>query len=56
MAANGHLLFGSASHARWAARTGGGTINGYDTEGRLFKTIEIDADISGENDFVLPSV
>ena len=58
--ANGGLLFQSArdtaSHARWAARTKGGSIKVYDKDGKLFKTIEIEADVSGEDGFVLPSV
>lgn len=58
--ANGRLLVTSArdaaSHARWAAKIKGGTINVYDAEGKLFKTIEIEADVSGEDGFVLPSV
>jgi hypothetical protein len=58
--ANGKLLFGSAkdaaSHARWDARTKGGSIKVHDKDGKLFKTIEIEADISSEDGFVLPSV
>jgi hypothetical protein len=58
--ANGRLLFqtakDAASHARWAARTDGGTIHVYDAEGRLFKTIEVDPNESGEDGLVLPSV
>jgi hypothetical protein len=58
--ANGRLLFQSAreaaSHARWNAKTKGGTIKVYDDQGRLFKTIEIADDDSGEDGFVLPSV
>ena len=58
--ANGKLLFASArdavSHARWAAKANGGTITVYDPQGQLFKTIEIEPDISGEDGFVLPSV
>lgn len=58
--ANGTLLFQSArdalSHARWAAKAKGGTITVYDAKGKLFKTIEIEPDVSGEDGFVLPSV
>ncbi len=36
--------------------TDGGTINVYDAEEKLFKTIEIDADESGEDGLILPSV
>ena len=57
--ATGKLSFQSArdaaSHARWAARTDGGTIKVYDAEGKLFKTIEIEADESGEDGLILPS-
>ena len=57
--ANGGLLFGSArdalSHARWAAKAIGGTIAVYDSRGKLFKIIEIEPDVSGEDGFVLPS-
>jgi hypothetical protein len=58
--ANGRLLFRSArdaaSHARWAAKTDGGTIKVYDPKGQLFKTIELAPDVSGEDGYVLPSV
>ncbi|MFT6181909.1 MAG: hypothetical protein ACI9NQ_001884 [Paracoccaceae bacterium] len=58
--ANGELLFQTAryaaSHARWAARTEGGVIKVYDTDGQLFKTIETEADVSGGESYVLPSV
>jgi hypothetical protein len=58
--ANGKLLFGSAkdaaSHARWNARTKGGSIKVHDEKGDLFKTIEIDANDSNEDGLVLPSV
>ncbi len=57
--ANGRLLFQSAqdavSHARWAAKSNGGTITVYDAKGELFKIIEIEPDISAGDGFVLPS-
>ena len=58
--ANGGLLFQSAqdaaSHARWAARAKGGTINVYDQDGKLFKSIDIDTDLESDDGFILPSV
>ncbi|MFT7173774.1 MAG: hypothetical protein ACI9NQ_001999 [Paracoccaceae bacterium] len=58
--ANGRLLFQSAreaaGHARWDAKTEGGGINVYDDEGKLFKTIEVEAEISDGEAYVLPSV
>ena len=57
--ANGILLFQSAraavSHARWAAKASGGTITFFDPKGKLFKIIEIEPNLSGEDGFVLPS-
>jgi len=57
--ANGKLCFGSAreaaSHARWAAKTKGGTIKVHDQDGNLFKTIEVAPDVPGEDGLVLPS-
>jgi hypothetical protein len=54
------LLFQSErdalSHARWAARSDGGTIHVHDVEGKLFKVIEIETNDSGEDGFVLPSI
>lgn len=58
--ANGGLLFKSArdaaSHARWAAKANGGRITVYDPQGKLFKTIEIEPDITDGDPYVLPSV
>lgn len=58
--ANGGLLFKSAreaaSHARWDARADGGRVTVYDAQGKLFKTIKVDADVSGGEAYVLPSV
>ena len=58
--ANGKLLFSSASEAtsfaRWNAKANGGTIKIHDEQGSLFKTIDIEGEISGEDGFVLPSV
>jgi hypothetical protein len=59
MGANDRLLFRSAldepNNARWAARTDGGTIH-VDAEGKLFKTIEVVPNNSGEDGFLLSSV
>jgi hypothetical protein len=56
---NGRLLFTSArdaaSHARWDAKAKGGTIKVHDKDGKLFKTIKIEADESGEDGLILPS-
>lgn len=46
----------AAIHARWSAMTKSGTIKVYDPEGKLFKTIEIETDESGEDGLILPSV
>ena len=58
--ANGRLLFQTAreaaSHARWDARYNGGMIEVYDLGGRPFKTIEVEADQTADDGFVLPSV
>ncbi len=58
--ANGKLLFNSArdaaSHARWNAKAKGGTINIYDQDGKLFKSIEVAPDLENDDGFVLPSV
>ncbi|MEJ6569506.1 MAG: hypothetical protein QNL33_00715 [Akkermansiaceae bacterium] len=60
LGANGELKFQSAreaaGHAGWGAKTKGGTIKVHDDQGRLFKTIEIAADDSGEDGFMLPSL
>ena len=60
MGANGRLLFRSArdatSHARWDAQGAGGVISVYDAEGKLFKTIVVAPNESGEDGLVLPSV
>lgn len=58
--ARGSLLFETAreaaSHARWAARTNGGTIEVLNPQGQLFKTIEVEADETINAGYVLPSV
>lgn len=58
--ARGRLLFQSAreaaSHARWEARQAGGTIEVYDSQGRLFKSLKVEGDQSINDGFVLPSV
>lgn len=58
--ARGRLLFQSAreaaSHARWAARSEGGTIEVFDPQGEPFKTLEVEADETSNLGYVLPSV
>ena len=58
--ARGRLLFQSAreaaSHARWAARSEGGTIEVFDPQGKPFKTIEVEPDQTVNDGYVLPSV
>ena len=57
--ANGRLLFQSArdavSHARWAAKSNGGTITVYDPQGQLFKTIDLMPQVQDGDPFILPS-
>ena len=58
--ANGRLLFRSAreaaSHARWDAKTSGGTVKVHDPDGKLFKIIKVEASLPDGEAHVLPSV
>jgi hypothetical protein len=50
------IALGASPPTGWGAKTKGGTIKVHDDQGRLFKTIEIAADDSGEDGFMLPSL
>ena len=44
------------SHARWKAKAKGGTINVYDQDGNLFKSIEVAPNLESDDTFFLPSI
>ena len=46
----------AADYARWDARDTGGTIDVFDQQGRLFRSIVIRASELADSGFVLPSV
>ena len=46
----------AADYARWVARDTGGTIDVFDQQGRLFRSIVIEPAELADSGFVLPSV